>query len=110
MHVWLVNTGWSGGAYGIGRRMSIAHTRAMIHAIINGKLSDTRVVQDPIFKIGVPESVPGVPSPLLTPRATWADKDGYDRQAQYLVEQFRKNFQQYAGKVRPAVALSGPGR
>jgi phosphoenolpyruvate carboxykinase (ATP) len=107
--VWLVNTGWTGGPYGVGHRMKIAHTRAMITAALGGKLSDARVEQDPIFKVGVPTDVPGVPKEVLSPRNTWSDKGGYDKQAKDLAGRFRDNFEQYAKQAPKEVGAAGPG-
>jgi phosphoenolpyruvate carboxykinase (ATP) len=107
--VWLVNTGWTGGPYGVGHRMKIAHTRAMITAALEGKLSDARVEQDPIFKVGVPTEVPGVPKEVLSPRNTWSDKGGYDKQAKDLAGRFRDNFEQYAKQAPKEVGAAGPG-
>jgi phosphoenolpyruvate carboxykinase (ATP) len=107
--VWLVNTGWTGGPYGVGHRMKIAHTRAMITAALEGKLGDARVEQDPIFKVGVPTEVPGVPKEVLSPRNTWSDKGGYDKQAKDLAGRFRDNFEQYAKQAPKEVGAAGPG-
>jgi phosphoenolpyruvate carboxykinase (ATP) len=106
--VWLVNTGWTGGAYGTGHRMKIAHTRAMIRAALEGKLSDAKVNQDPVFKVGVPESVPDVPKEVLSPRNTWSDKGAYDSQAKSLATQFRANFQKYESAASKDIASAGP--
>src|SRR4029078_2763163 len=75
---WLVNTGWSGGPYGVGKRMKISYTRAMIRAILNGSLAQTETTPDPIFGVNVPVSCPEVPNEVLQPRNTWGDKDAYD--------------------------------
>jgi len=107
--VWLVNTGWTGGPYGVGHRMKIAHTRAMITAALEGKLADSRLEQDPIFKVGVPEQVPGVPKDVLSPRSTWSDKGGYDKQAKDLAGRFRSNFEQYEAQAPKEVGAAGPG-
>jgi phosphoenolpyruvate carboxykinase (ATP) len=92
---WLVNTGWSGGPFGVGRRMSIAHTRAIIDAIHAGELADVPVVQDPLFGLRIPVRCSGVPDDGLVPRNTWADKDAYDRAAGRLAGLFRENFRKY---------------
>ena len=83
---WLVNTGWSGGAYGEGQRMSIKHTRAMIRAIFERPLSSVETKPDPVFGLGVPVSCPDVPKKVLTPRNTWKDKDAYDTKAHDLCQ------------------------
>ena len=105
---WLVNTGWSGGAYGVGKRMKIAYTRAMIRAILNGTLAKTDTVPDPIFGVGIPVSCPEVPNEVLQPRNTWADKDAYDRQAHDLARRFNENFKKYEAGVSEAVRAVAP--
>lgn len=93
--VWLINTGWSGGPYGVGARMSIAHTRAMVHAALEGKLDSVALREDPVFRVSVPEQCPDVPSEVLDPRNTWADKAAYDAQAHKLAGMFVDNFKTY---------------
>jgi phosphoenolpyruvate carboxykinase (ATP) len=105
---WLVNTGWSGGPYGVGQRMKIAYTRAMIRAILNGELAAIETAPDPIFGVNIPVSCPGVPAEVLQPRNTWADKDAYDRQAADLAQRFNKNFQKYEAGVSEAVRSVAP--
>jgi len=105
---WLVNTGWSGGAYGIGQRMKISHTRAMIRAILSGQLADVETKPDPIFGVGVPVSCPDVPGNVLQPRNTWSDKEAYDRQARDLARRFNENFKKYESGVSEAVRAVGP--
>jgi phosphoenolpyruvate carboxykinase (ATP) len=95
---WLVNTGWTGGPYGKSSRMKIAYTRAMITAALTGKLEAVPFVPDPVFGVLVPQSCPGVPGEVLTPRGTWPDPAAYDAQASRLAELFRKNFQQFEGE------------
>ncbi|WP_106790908.1 phosphoenolpyruvate carboxykinase (ATP) [Aquimarina sp. Aq78] len=94
-NVWLVNTGWTGGAYGTGSRMKLKYTRAMINAALEGKLNDVTYVTDNYFDLSMPESCPDVPSDILNPRNTWADKDAYDTKAGELVNSFKKNFKQF---------------
>ncbi|MGI8588380.1 MAG: phosphoenolpyruvate carboxykinase [Chloroflexia bacterium] len=101
--VWLVNTGWSGGAYGTGKRMSIAYTRAIVHAVINGELAGVEMRRDPVFGFDVPVSCPGVPAEVLVPRNTWADGNTYDAQARDLVERFRTNFTPFTDEVTDEV-------
>ena len=96
---WLVNTGWTGGAYGTGERMPIAATRALLTAALDGSLSDATFRKDPNFGFDVPVTVKGVDAGLLDPRSTWADKAAYDAQAQKLVEMFAENFAQYADHI-----------
>src|SRR5919107_1229293 len=105
---WLVNTGWSGGAYGEGKRMSIKHTRAMIRAILNGSLSDVETRPDPVFGVGVPVSCPDVPEGVLSPRNTWADKEAYDAKAKDLARRFNENFKKYEEGVSPEVRAVAP--
>jgi phosphoenolpyruvate carboxykinase (ATP) len=96
---WLVNTGWSGGSYGTGSRMSIRHTRALLRAALDGSLAKVEYVRDPFFGLMMPKSVPGIPDNVLNPREAWADKAAYDRTAQNLVGLFEKNFSTFAGAV-----------
>jgi phosphoenolpyruvate carboxykinase (ATP) len=105
---WLVNTGWSGGPYGVGQRMKIGHTRAMIRAILNGSLAQVETRPDPIFGVGVPVSCPDVPSEVLTPRNTWTDKDAYDQKARDLARRFNENFKKYADGVSEQVRAVAP--
>jgi phosphoenolpyruvate carboxykinase (ATP) len=101
--VWLVNTGWSGGPYGTGERMSIAHTRAIVRAVLNGDLAQVETRTDPVFGFQVPLHCPGVPDDVLVPRNTWADKAAYDATARNLVERFRANFATFADEVTDEV-------
>ncbi len=93
--VWLINTGWTGGSYGVGSRMKLSYTRAMINAAFNGELDNIEFVTDPVFGLSVPTSCPAVPSTILMPRNTRLDKDGYDKKAHELLEMFTKNFEKY---------------
>jgi phosphoenolpyruvate carboxykinase (ATP) len=106
--VWLVNTGWTGGPYGTGERMNIAHTRNMVRAALNGELRDVPTAKDPVFGLAVPTSVPGVPSELLVPRDTWADPAAYDAAAKRIAHMFHENFGAYADGVSRAVRNAGP--
>jgi phosphoenolpyruvate carboxykinase (ATP) len=106
--VWLVNTGWTAGPDGVGRRMQLGHTRAMVRAILAGQLDPVPAVPDPNFGVVVPRVVPGVPPELLQPRATWPDPAAYDRQARRLAELFKRNFEQYAGHVDEPIRRAGP--
>ena len=108
VNVWLVNTGWSGGAYGVGKRMKLSMTRAIVDAVHSGKLAEARTVDDPVFGFGVVVECPGVPSEILTPRQAWADGAAYDATARKLAGLFTKNFQQYADKVDADVKRAGP--
>ncbi|MCC7425404.1 MAG: phosphoenolpyruvate carboxykinase [Alphaproteobacteria bacterium] len=96
---WLVNTGWSGGSYGTGKRMAIAHTRALLRAALDGKLAQAPTVADPFFGLAMPTACEGVPADVLNPRNTWADKGGYDRTARDLVVRFEENFRQFETAV-----------
>ena len=105
---WLVNTGWSGGPYGVGQRMKISYTRAMIRAILNGSLAQIETAPDPIFGVNVPVSCPDVPSEVLQPRNTWEDKAAYDARAQDLARRFNANFKKYEAGVSEAVRAVAP--
>ena len=96
---WLVNTGWTGGAYGTGSRMPIKATRALLTAALDGSLSEGAFRTDPNFGFEVPCSVEGVDDALLDPRATWADAAAYDAQAKKLVDMFSDNFAQYVDHI-----------
>jgi phosphoenolpyruvate carboxykinase (ATP) len=89
--VWMLNTGWVGGPYGVGKRMSIAHTRAIVSAVVANTLRDVPTHVDPIFGLHIPDRVPAVPSEVLDPRGAWADPDAYDRQALKLRRLFEEN-------------------
>lgn len=106
--VWLVNTGWSGGGYGVGSRIKLAHTRAMVGAALAGTLDGVETREDPRFGLRIPVAVPNVPDTLLTPRDTWENGAAYDRAAEKLAEMFRENFEQYADQVSEEVKNAGP--
>jgi phosphoenolpyruvate carboxykinase (ATP) len=106
--VWLVNTGWSGGPYGVGSRIDLPYTRSMIRALLDGTLSETPTRPDPVFGVHVPESCPGAPSEILQPRNTWEDKDAYDAQARKLAGMFRENFKQFNEDTAKEVREAGP--
>lgn len=101
---WLVNTGWSGGGYGVGSRMKIAYSRALINAAIEGALIESEFEKEPFFGLMIPKSCPGVPEEVLNPRNVWVDKKAYDATAAALVESFRANFEQYKGYVSQKVS------
>ncbi|MEE8247571.1 MAG: phosphoenolpyruvate carboxykinase [Alphaproteobacteria bacterium] len=105
---WLVNTGWTGGAFGTGERMPIAHTRALLSAALGGSLGDAPMRIDPMFGLAVPESCPGVPQEALVPRSTWADQAAYDDAARALVGRFQDNFAQYNDYVDAGVRAAAP--
>ncbi len=96
---WLVNTGWTGGGYGTGQRMSIGHTRALLAAVLDGSLKDARYERDPFFGLMFPQDVDGIPNEVLNPRLSWADKASYDKAARDLVARFEKNFATFQGVV-----------
>ncbi|MFD2114115.1 phosphoenolpyruvate carboxykinase (ATP) [Thiorhodococcus fuscus] len=106
--VWLINTGWSGGPYGVGERIRIPHTRAMVHAVLDGKLDCIPTRPDPFFGLQIPESCPEVPSEILDPRSTWKDGAAYDAQAAKLAGMFRANFAKFSDQVDPRITAAGP--
>ncbi len=106
--VWLVNTGWTGGPYGTGHRMNINHTRNMVRAAINGELDGVETVMDPVFRVAVPVTVPGVPDEVLIPRNTWPDKVAFDAAALKIAGMFHANFAKYADGVSEAIRGAGP--
>jgi phosphoenolpyruvate carboxykinase (ATP) len=103
----LVNTGWSGGGYGVGARIKIGYSRAMVNAALDGKLDIVKFEKDPVFGLDVPAECPGVPAEILNPRNTWADKNAYDRKAAELVALFEKNFEQFSQAVSEQVRAAG---
>jgi phosphoenolpyruvate carboxykinase (ATP) len=106
--VWLVNTGWSGGGHGKGKRISLKHTRAIIDAIHGGALAEAKFQKDPVFGIDVATTCPEVPPEILIPRNTWADKAAYDAAAKRLAGLFRDNFRTYEPGVGAEVKAAGP--
>jgi phosphoenolpyruvate carboxykinase (ATP) len=108
VNVWLVNTGWTGGPYGTGKRMKLKYTRAMITAAINGELARVLYQEHPIFNLQIPTSCPNVPDNILNPRNTWADRDSYDEKANNLAMAFARNFEQYAINSDPEIINAGP--
>jgi phosphoenolpyruvate carboxykinase (ATP) len=106
--VWLVNTGWTGGPVGVGQRMDIGHTRAMVRAAIDGRLAEVPTRRDDTFGLEVPTSCPEVPDRFLDPRATWSDGDGYDRAADRLARMFAANFLAFSDGVGDEIAAAGP--
>jgi phosphoenolpyruvate carboxykinase (ATP) len=107
-HVWLVNTGWTGGAYGSGARMKLKYTRAIIDAIHSGELNDAETTIDPTFGLAIPKVVKNVPSEILIPKNTWADKAAYDAMAKKLATLFNENFKKYADLASDAVRAAAP--
>jgi phosphoenolpyruvate carboxykinase (ATP) len=106
--VWLVNTGWTGGPYGIGIRMKIAHTRAMIRAALSGALDGVQYETDALFNLSVPMTCPGVPPEVFKPRQTWKDGFAYDEQARKLAAMFKDNFTTFEADAAPDVRAAGP--
>jgi phosphoenolpyruvate carboxykinase (ATP) len=106
--VWLINTGWSGGPYGVGQRMKIGYTRAMVHAALSGELAGVPMTPDPNFGVGVPTACPNVPAEALNPRNTWADKAVYDTQARKLAGMFIENFKAFESQVPAELQAAGP--
>jgi phosphoenolpyruvate carboxykinase (ATP) len=106
--VWLVNTGWAGGAYGTGKRISLKNTRAIIDAIHSGELAKAKTARDPVFGFDIVVECPGVPSEILQPRESWADKSAYDATAKKLAALFNKNFETYAAGASAEVKAAAP--
>lgn len=105
---WLVNTGWSGGPVGVGKRMKLPYTRAMVNAALGGKLDNATFVPHPVFKVGVPTEVPEVPKEVLDARSTWPDPAAYDAKAKELARKFAENFERFAGTASPEVLAAAP--
>ncbi|UCG33286.1 MAG: phosphoenolpyruvate carboxykinase [Phycisphaerales bacterium] len=105
---WLVNTGWTGGPYGVGSRMKIGVTRALLNAALSGALAGVKMETDPLFGFQVPQEASGVPTEVLNPRGTWSDPAAYDQQARKLAGMFRENFGQFKDETAAEVAAAGP--
>ena len=108
VNCWLVNTGWTGGPYGVGSRIKIAYTRAMINAVLSGGLDNAEYREDPIFGLQVPLHVEGVPDEVLDPRGTWSNPEAYDEKAYNLAQQFNDNFQKYAEGTPEEIKAAAP--
>ncbi len=108
VNVWLVNTGWSGGPYGIGKRTRLAHTRAMITAALNGSLLKVAYQKDPVFGLQIPESCAGVPSEILNPKNTWKDDAAYDAKANELANAFVANFKAFEPYANAEIVAAIP--
>ena len=108
VRVWLVNTGWSGGGIGVGKRMKIAYTRAMVNAALAGELDHVEYIEDPIFKVSIPTTCPNVPNEVLIPKNTWADKEAYDQKALWLAKEFVKNFKKYEAFATDEIKAASP--
>ena len=107
-NAWIVNTGWTGGAYGAGKRMSLKHTRTIIDAIHSGELNNAEYTECPTFGFAMPKSIEGVPSEILNPRDAWADKAAYDTQMAKLAGMFTASFEKYKDRASPEVIAAGP--
>jgi phosphoenolpyruvate carboxykinase (ATP) len=108
VNVWLINTGWTGGAYGTGQRMKLSYTRAMITAALEGQLNNVVFENHPVFGVAMPVTCPNVPAEILNPRNTWADKAAYDEKAAFLANLFIKNFEKYASGVTEEILAAAP--
>lgn len=108
VHVWLVNTGWIGGAYGTGSRIRLAYTRSMVSAALNGQLNQTEFHTHPVFGVQIPRACPGVPVFVLDPRENWSDKNAYDQAANKLAAQFLKNFEKFSGFADESILKGAP--
>jgi phosphoenolpyruvate carboxykinase (ATP) len=108
VNTYLVNTGWSGGAYGVGQRMSLKNTRACIDAILDGSINDAEFVRDPTFGFLVPKSLSGVDDGILDPKKTWENPEEYDAAAQKLAKMYQDNFKQYQGEGSKDYSRFGP--
>lgn len=108
VNVWMINTGWSGGPYGVGSRMKLPYTRAMITAALDGKLDNVDYEAHPVFGMLMPKDCPGVPAEVLNPRNTWQDKNAYDEKSKDLAQQFVKNFEKYASGVSEEILAAAP--
>jgi phosphoenolpyruvate carboxykinase (ATP) len=106
--VWLVNTGWTGGSYGVGRRIELHYTRSMVQAILSGELTEVETYEDPVFGLHIPVQVPHVPADVLIPRRTWQDGDAYDDRAAELARRFKANFEKYAHIAEETLLVGGP--
>lgn len=108
VNVWLVNTGWSGGSYGVGKRMSLKYTRAMITAAMNGELDNVDYQTHEVFGLAMPTECPNVPSNILFPRNTWSNKDDYDQTANNLAKKFLKNFEKFSDYANDEILAGAP--
>lgn len=108
VNVWLVNTGWSGGPYGVGKRMKLSYTRAMITAALNGELEDVKYSEHEVFGLAMPNECPNVPNDILHPRNTWDDKTSYDKTAMELSQKFNKNFEKFADNASEEILAGAP--
>jgi len=108
VNVWLINTGWSGGEYGVGERISLKYTRAMITSALEGKLDNVAFTNHEIFGLAMPNTCENVPENILNPKNTWEDKNGYDEKANHLANEFNKNFEQFADNANADILAAAP--
>jgi phosphoenolpyruvate carboxykinase (ATP) len=108
VNVWMINTGWTGGPHGTGSRMKLKYTRAMITAALEGKLDNVELETLPLFDLAMPKECPGVPTEVLNPANTWADKAAYNEKAKYLAGLFIKNFEKYKDGVSGEILAASP--
>jgi phosphoenolpyruvate carboxykinase (ATP) len=106
--VWLINTGWTGGPYGVGQRIRLSHTRAMIQAVHSGSLNDLHFTNEPYFNLSIPITCPGVPDSILSQVSTWNDQEAYNRQANLLITHFERNFDQFLPAAPIEISKAGP--
>ena len=107
-NAWLINTGWTGGPYGVGSRIKLAYTRAIVDAVLDGSLRDVQYTTEPVFKLQVPKTCRHVPSELLMPRQSWKDAAEFDATAAKLADLFKDNFGKYADRAAPEVLQAAP--
>jgi phosphoenolpyruvate carboxykinase (ATP) len=108
IRVWLINTGWTGGSYGVGSRMKLSYTRAMITAALEGKLDHVAFETLPVFHLAIPTACEGVPTELLNPRNTWEDPAMYDQTALSLAQKFQNNFRKFEAETASVIVEAGP--
>jgi len=110
VNVWLINTGWTGGPYGVGQRMKLKYTRAMITAAMEGKLDLATYETHPVFKLAIPTSCENVPSEVLNPRNTWENKADYDAKAKELAQSFHENFKTFEEEASEEILAGAPAK
>jgi phosphoenolpyruvate carboxykinase (ATP) len=108
VNCWLVNTGWTGGPYGAGKRIKLPYTRRMVKAVLAGELENIHCEVDPVFGLAIPDACPGIPNVLLHPRDTWSDKKAYDQQTGQLGRMFVANFEKFSGEASAEVLSAAP--
>ena len=108
VNCWLVNTGWVGGPYGVGKRISIKYTRALLNAALTGKLADVEYDKDPVFGFEVPRTCPGVPDDVLEPWSSWPNREEYDKKYKQLAQRFIENFKKFESETSQEVIDAGP--